>query len=256
MPSAQIAAPVLRAKCTSEPISATLAGSAFTSATSARSSLMMSAAHAHHLLQAGVALPRVVHRDARAAGAQRVEVALEPLHVEHPLLLGDLEHDAAQVARQPLADVRRRQRRRAQVDRQERARRAVVGRQRGAHGLGLERGPEPEAVRLREPPRRRQAGLALEARQRLVADRLAAGQRHDRLEHRSHGLGPRDQGGEVLALLLGHDEDVLGVVAARAPAAALLGPLQRARRRAAAARRRSSRRRGSRRCRPSSAACR
>ncbi len=42
-PSAQIAAPVLRAKWTSEPISATLAGSACTSATSERSSLMMSA---------------------------------------------------------------------------------------------------------------------------------------------------------------------------------------------------------------------
>jgi hypothetical protein len=184
--------------------------------------------HAHHLLEAGVALPRVVHGDARAAGAQRVEVALEPLHVEDPLFLRDLEHDAAQVARQALPDVRGRQRRRAQVDRQERARRAVVRRHRGAHRLHLERGAQPEAVRLREPPGRRQAGLALEARQRLVADRLAAGQRHDRLEHRSYGLWPRDQGGEVLALLLGDDQDPLGVVAARPSASALLGPLQRA----------------------------
>ena len=121
----------------------------------------------------------------------------------------------------------RRERRRAQVDRQEGPRGAVRSGQRGAHRLALERGPEAEPVRLREPPGRRQPGLAVEARQRLVADRLAAGQRHDRLEHRPDRLGPGDHGREVLALLLGHDEDVLGVVAARAPAAALLGPGER-----------------------------
>ena len=54
-------------------------------------------AHAHHLAQAGVALAGVVDGDAGAAGAQRVEQALEPLDVEHALLLGDLEHEAAHV---------------------------------------------------------------------------------------------------------------------------------------------------------------
>jgi hypothetical protein len=81
---------------------------------------------------------------------------------------------------------------------------------------------------LREPPRGRKSGRTLEAGERLEADRLAADQGDDRLEDRLYRVGLGDQLREVLALLVGDDEHVLGVVAARTPAAGVLGPGQRA----------------------------
>ena len=105
-------------------------------------------AHAHDLLEAGVALARVVDGDARAARPQRVEVALERVHVEHALLLGYLDDDAAEVGGQLLVHLGRGERRRAQVDRQEAALRAAGGGEREPHGVGLERRAEPEAVGL------------------------------------------------------------------------------------------------------------
>jgi hypothetical protein len=180
--------------------------------------------HAHHLLQTGIPLPGIVDRDPRAAGAQRIEMALKRVCVEHALLLGDLDDDPPQIGRQQLLDLRRSQGRGAQVDRQEAALRAFGRRERRPNSLRLERPAQPEAVGLREPPRRRQGRLALETGQRLEADRLAAGQGDDRLEDRVHGVGARDQLRELLALLLGHHEDVFGVVAAGSPPTRLLRP--------------------------------
>ena len=90
-PSAQTAARVVEANEISASSSAKRCGSSWMPSTSERSSFRMSGAIADDLLQAGVAVARVVERDPRAARPQRVELAVERRVGREELVLGELD---------------------------------------------------------------------------------------------------------------------------------------------------------------------
>ena len=141
-------------------------------------------ADAHHPLQAGVGLAHVVDGDPDAALPEPVEPRGEDVDTLDLLVLGDLDLHAVQVVRQGLEQRGVAQRRRAEVDREDRSRRSAgTGPQRLEHRQHL------EAVALPHPAREREDGVDGELRQRrepgegLVAGDEARRQVQDRLEH-------------------------------------------------------------------------
>jgi len=102
--------------------------------------------HPHHLLQTRVAGAGagVVDGDAGAALAQGAQHRLQPVVLKDLLLLGDLDHGAAQVVGQHGVDLRRAQGGRTQVHRQEGAFGPAGFRDRHPYRLGLEPGARPK----------------------------------------------------------------------------------------------------------------
>ena len=189
-------------------------------------------AHADELLEAGVARAGVVERDPRAAGPQRGQRELERAVLVEGLVLGQLDHDPVEVARERVVDLGREQPGGRDVEREERPGGPVGDGERGAHRARLEHGAQPAAVRLREPQVRRAVPRRGEAGQRLKAGDAAGGDLHHRLEDRDDRRGGRQHRLDLAPLLDQRQRHhVARVVDADAIAARALRPVQRAVRR-------------------------
>ena len=143
---------------------------------------------ADQLLQARVAGAGVVERHPGAAAAQGGELGLQLARGAEQLVLGQLDHDPAQVVRERLADRRRQQRARGDVEREIGALRPARSGQRAGQRQRLQLGPEPDPVGLGEPLVRAAARLDVEAGERLVAAGAARGELDDRLEDDPDGV--------------------------------------------------------------------
>ena len=184
---------------------------------------------ADDLLQARVAVARVVERDPRAAGAQRVELAVERRLGREQLVLRELDDDPREVLRQHGAHLVRDERARAHVEGEERPLRPAARPQRGAQRGRLERRAEPDAVRLVEPLVGRPERAVGHPGERLVAGDAARGQLEHRLEERDDRVLARQQRLDLGPLpVAGELAGEPAVVAARLVAAGALGEVERA----------------------------
>ena len=183
---------------------------------------------ADQLLQAGVAGAGVVERDAGAARAQLGEARLERLLGREQLVLGELDDHVGEVGGQDVGHGRREQRAGADVEGQERARRAVRDGERGAQRERLELGAEAAAVGLGEPLVGPADGLAVDAGERLVAADAAGGELEHRLEDHVHRVVAAAQQRLDLAALVGArgPGGEVGGVAAGLAAAGVLGGVE------------------------------
>ena len=201
----------------------------------------------HDLLEPGVAGAGVVDRDPGAALAELRQRVREQAVADVDLVLGELDDHVGEVVGEDALDGLGGERRRADVDGDVRSRRASERSQRGLDRGGLELGAEPAGVGLREPGRGRAVRRVREAREGLVADQPAGGERGDGLVERLDR--PLLEDALDLRALRGvaAEPDVVGVEAPRPRLAGALRPVEGALGELEERRRRRRRRRGRRR---------
>ena len=121
--------------------------------------------------------------------AVSLQVHAEDRVVGRQLVLGDLDDEAVEIVGQDGLDLGRRERRRAEVQRQVGTRRTAGHRQSRLDRVRLERRAEPDALGEQEPLVGAALRRLLEPRQRLEAGDPPGRERDERLEDRRQPVG-------------------------------------------------------------------